>query len=189
MGSLNTPQTVTVLDPQGVARTIPSNQLDDAVAAGGKQATKVIDPQGNQRWVPNENLDEAKSAGGTVVNPDGSFVVTPLEGEFFADTMKRAANAGKTVTPQVIQSQTRKGLKEAPVVLAAAPAMGAAGTTALAAGGEGLMKAPDVAEAVLNHLKQPGTIVKLPFGRAIEYYMLKELGFPKGTVSKIAELL
>src|SRR5579864_3248064 len=174
MGSPNTPQTATVLDPQGVARTIPADQLDDALASGGKQATKVIDPTGMQRWVPNESLDEAKAAGGTVVNPDGSFVVTPLEGESFQDTMKRAAKAGKTVTPQVIQSQAKKGLREAPGVLAAAPAMGAAGAAALAAGGEGLMKAPDVAEAVLNHLRQPGTIVKLPFGRAIEYYMLKE---------------
>src|SRR5207244_676290 len=65
-----------------------------------------------------------------------SFVITPKDGESFSDTMKRAAAMGKTVTPELIQSQTRKGLREAPTVLAAAPAIGAAGTAALAAPGE-----------------------------------------------------
>lgn len=123
MASPNDNQTVTVLDPQGVPRTIPADRLNDALASGGKQATKVIDPEGTPRWVPNEHVEEAKAKGGTVVNPDGSFVVTPIEGESFADTMRRAANAGKSVTPEVIQSQTKKGMKDAPIALAAGPAI------------------------------------------------------------------
>ena len=64
MASPNDNQTVTVLDPQGVPRTVPADRLNDALASGGKQATKVIDPQGMPRWVPNDNLDQAKAAGG-----------------------------------------------------------------------------------------------------------------------------
>jgi hypothetical protein len=73
---------------------------------------------------------------GVTRNQNNSFVITPKEGESFSDTMKRAAAAGKTVTPDLIQSQARKGLREVPTVLAAAPAIGAAGTAALAAPGE-----------------------------------------------------
>ncbi len=73
---------------------------------------------------------------GITKNDDGSFVITPKDGESFSDTMKRAAAAGKNVTPQTIQSQAQKGVKLAPTVLAAAPVAGALGTAALAAPGE-----------------------------------------------------
>src|SRR6266436_4114611 len=58
---------------------------------------------------------------GMEVHDDGSFTLTPKDGESFADTMKRAAQAGKGVTQEQIDSQTQKGIKQVPVVLAAAP--------------------------------------------------------------------
>jgi hypothetical protein len=150
----------------------------------------MISPQGEQKWVPNEQLDDYKKAGGTPVNSDGSFSVQPLEGESFLDTMKRAANAGKTVSPDLIQSQTIKGLKEAPVVLASAPTMGAAGAAGIAGigevGGAAAEYAPTIAKAVLEHVKEPGQVFKFPYGRAAEYYLLGKLGFSGDAIKKIA---
>lgn len=45
--------------------------------------------------------------------------ITPLPGESFADTMKRAVEAGKTVTPAQIQSARSEAIKKVPTVLAA----------------------------------------------------------------------
>lgn len=92
--------------------------------------------------------DETPDVSGITRNADGSWVITPKEGESFADTMKRAAEAGKHVTPEMIQSQTKKGLKEAPVVLAAAPVMGALGTAALGGAGEAAAASPEVVNAI-----------------------------------------
>jgi hypothetical protein len=121
----------TVLSPDGTVRTIPEDQVGAALSSGGKQVSKVISPQGDVHWIPSEALDQARAAGGTVVHDDGSFQVTPLPDESFSDTMRRAANAGKSVGPELLRSQGIKGLKEAPVVMAAAPLIGAAGAGAL----------------------------------------------------------
>jgi hypothetical protein len=61
------------------------------------------------------------------------FTITPQAGESFSDTMNRAAQAGKTVTPQEVSSQAVKGLKESPAVLGAATGIGAS-MPAMAAG-------------------------------------------------------
>lgn len=90
---------------------------------------------------------EAQATGsdtGTVKNDVGNNVIVPKDGESFADTMKRAAASGATVT----QEQIDKGLATAPKktaeVLAAAPALGFGGASALAGVGEGT--------AVLKHI-------------------------------------
>jgi hypothetical protein len=67
------------------------------------------------------------------VHDDGSFTLTPKDGESFADTMKRAAQAGQGVSQQQVDSQTTKGISEAPHVMAAALGIGAGGAAALAA--------------------------------------------------------
>jgi hypothetical protein len=134
---------------------IPEDQASAALSAGGKQVAKVISPQGDVRWIPGDSLDGAKAAGGTVVHDDGSFQVTPLEGESFAATMQRAANAGKSVTPEVLRAQGIKGLKEAPLVMAAAPLMGAAGAGTLMTAGTTALggSIPAAARAGLAALK------------------------------------
>lgn len=130
------PNTVNMLDPQGVARVVPADGVSDASQAGWTPASKAIDPQGTQRWVPIAGLEDAKKSGWTPVNPDGSFTLTPKDGESFEDTMNRAANAGKSVTPELIKKQTQKGIEDAPVVAAAAPVIGAVGAAGLAVPGE-----------------------------------------------------
>lgn len=148
------PASVPMMAPDGSSvKMVPQDQADAFSAQGAKPVSKMISPEGQQKWVPNDQLDDYKKGGGTLVNGDGSFTVHPLDGESFADTMKRAANAGKAVTPEVIQSQTKKGLKEAPAVLAAAPVMGAAGTAGLAGAGEAILGSPAAYEALKEMVK------------------------------------
>jgi len=116
---------IPVMNPAtGDTHLVPPDQVQSAIAAGGKLASKMLDPQGNARWVPADQVSLAQQQGGTPVNPDQSFTVTPAPGESFAQTMQRAAAAGRNVSPQLIQQQTVKGLQEAPVVLGAAAAAG-----------------------------------------------------------------
>lgn len=61
----------------------------------------------------------------------GQPLVTPLPGESFADTMKRAVAAGKTVTPGQIQAGTRQAIKQIPAVISSA---GLSGPAVLGAG-------------------------------------------------------
>ena len=99
---------------------------------------------------------------GTAEHP----LVTPLPGEDFEDTMKRAAAMGKRVTPQQIQTATSAATRQVPTVLGAAalsgPALLGAGATlpahAAEAVGGGLLG--DVVGgatggAALNMLTQP----------------------------------
>jgi hypothetical protein len=78
----------------------------------------------------------AQQQTGQVTNDVGNTVIVPKEGESFADTMKRAAAYGKTVTPQQINAEVRTMPGKAATVLAAAPVIGAAGAASLAAPGE-----------------------------------------------------
>jgi hypothetical protein len=152
---------------------IPEDQASAALSAGGKRASKVIAPTGDVRWIPEDSLPQARSAGGTVVHDDGSFQVTPMAGESFADTMKRAANAGKSVSPEVLRSQTIKGLKEAPAVLAAAPVAGFAGAGALTAVGAAGGMAPQALKASIEAVKAH------PFAStAIALHFAREVGIP-----------
>jgi hypothetical protein len=64
------------------------------------------------------------------------FPIVPQQDEDFSQTMQRAAQAGKTVTPEELQGQAIQGAKMAPAVLAGAGAMGAVGAAALAGPGE-----------------------------------------------------
>jgi len=63
---------------------------------------------------------------GQITNDVGNTVIVPKENESFADTMKRAAAYGKTVTPQQINAELATAPKKAATVLAAAPVIGAA---------------------------------------------------------------
>jgi hypothetical protein len=62
---------VTLLDPQGQARDIPDDQVQAAIAAGGKKAVKITDPKGTPRWIPEDQKDAAIQAGGKLAS-DGS---------------------------------------------------------------------------------------------------------------------
>lgn len=62
--------------------------------------------------------------------------ITPKEGESFADTMKRAVDYGRTVTPEEMSSSFHEGVKKIPTVLGAALIAGPAILTAGAVGPE-----------------------------------------------------
>jgi len=83
-----------------------------------------------------EKLETQAAQAGQLTNDVGNTVIVPKEGENFADTMKRAASYGKTVTPQQINAELVTAPKKAATVLAAAPVIGAAGAASLAAPGE-----------------------------------------------------
>lgn len=56
--------TVTMLDPNNVARKIPADQEEAALKAGGRIAVKILDPKGTARWIPESQKDAALAAGG-----------------------------------------------------------------------------------------------------------------------------
>src|SRR4051812_43110924 len=59
--------TVTIFDPQGVARDIPSDMLQKAVSMGGKPAVRVQAPDGTVRAVPADRLPDVTKNGGKVL--------------------------------------------------------------------------------------------------------------------------
>lgn len=69
----------------------------------------------------------------------------PIEGEAFADTLKRAIEYGKSLTPEQLEQQRKADLKVAPMVAASAPVIGASGAAALAGAGSAAGSAADLA--------------------------------------------
>ena len=63
-------------------------------------------------------------------------MIVPKDGESFADTMKRAAAYGKTVTQDQINKEMATAPGKVATTLAAAPAIGFGGAASLAAPGE-----------------------------------------------------
>jgi hypothetical protein len=86
--------TVTMIDPQGIARQIPQEQVDTATQAGAKPSTKILDPQGNPRWIPNDQVNAALQAGGK--RADLSGTVQPSTTENLAQGFGASAAEGLT---------------------------------------------------------------------------------------------
>jgi len=101
-------------------------------------ATVAASTNGNPFDEPlmSEKAETQAQNTGQITNDVGNTVIVPKENESFADTMKRAAAYGKTVTPQQINAELATAPKKAATVLAAAPVIGAAGAAALSAPGE-----------------------------------------------------
>ena len=76
------------------------------------------------------------STAGQQTNDVGNTVIVPKDGESFADTMKRAAAYGKTVTQSDIDKEMATAPKKVAETLAAAPAIGVGGAALLAVPGE-----------------------------------------------------
>jgi hypothetical protein len=194
---------------------------DDALAAqfGAVDTTNQSQPPQTQTPEQGQGVDDdalAKQFGavtveprvetdprktGELVNDVGNKVIVPKDGESFADTMKRAVQYHKSLTPQQQQAAIDKETATIPAkaaqTLGAAATIGVVGpaadmavtTGAVEAGAYGWEHAPEIARAVLNHAKEPGTIIKLPFGRTIEYYLMAKMGLSKGAVAQIAKHL
>ena len=103
---------------------------------GGKLVTSAPAPAGQSFDFSDLGGKVVQAAQGQVRNDVGNTVIVPKDDESFADTMRRAAAYGKTVTPQQINAEMRTAPGKAATVLAAAPAIGAAGAATLAGAGE-----------------------------------------------------
>ncbi|MGO8811971.1 MAG: hypothetical protein ACLQJF_21135 [Candidatus Sulfotelmatobacter sp.] len=95
---------------------------------------------------------------GEITNDVGQKVIVPKDGESFQDTMRRAVQYHQSLTPEqqkaAISAETETIPKKAAQTIAAAPAIGAVGTAALAAPGEivqGVRTIPGITDALLKH--------------------------------------
>jgi hypothetical protein len=121
---------------------------------------------------PDASASGSPSTLGSLVNDVGNQVIVPKPGESFADTMKRAAEYGKTVTPEQINAEMATAPKKAAQVSLAAllggatlPAIGPAveaGAPLIGAG----------AKAVA------GWTAAHPVAAAMGYHIARELGIP-----------
>jgi hypothetical protein len=83
---------------------------------------------------------------GEQINEVGNRVIVPKDGESFSDTMKRAADYGKTVTPKQIDAEMQTAPKKAAQVLVAAPLIGAG----IPAAEAGLAEIPGAGKVILD---------------------------------------
>jgi hypothetical protein len=157
------------------------NVLQQVSAQGGAQAGvgSSLDVLNHVAADPTYGMPKYADDEGMTKSADGSFVITPKEGEEFSDTMQRAAAAGKTVSPELVQKQAVKGLKEAPAVLAAAPVIGAAGA-AVDSGAAGEAIGQTIGPAASKLLGPAAAIGKWasqnPGKAMLAYIMLKKSG-------------
>lgn len=115
-----------------------------------QSAPQQAAPASSSGLSPLEQLEQSSQTtmnpSGEITNDVGNTVIVPKDGESFADTMKRAAAHGKTVTQDQINKEMATAPGKAATVLAAAPVIGAGGAAALAAPGE----LPAAAEKLLQ---------------------------------------
>ena len=91
---------------------------------------------------------------GQMTNDVGNTVIVPKDGESFADTMKRAANYGRTVTPAQLNPEEKTIPAKAATVIAAAPAIGAGGAAAVALPGEAVNAGERVLQMTESQLQR-----------------------------------
>lgn len=163
--------------------TVPIPQ--GATIGDGSQTAQ---PQGNVPIPSGASIGHPEE--GITRQDGGSFTITPKDGESFADTMQRAANIGKQVKSDLVQSQTVKGLKEAPAVLAAAPVIGAVGAAGLAgvgeAGSAAVGQIPGITNALLQHAEEKAAEWATQYPHLIK--LAGALGVPTSTAAVLGWL-
>jgi len=151
---MSTGATVPMFAPDGTLGDVPYERMQDAIKAGGKIGVNVKAPDGTPGVIPADRVQDAMKAGAAVIPIDpaqmagnrvapgesrddiGNRIIVPKQGESFEDTMNRAADYGKTVTPAQIAAQAKQGFRDDAGLLAAAPILGAGGAAALAGSAE-----------------------------------------------------
>jgi hypothetical protein len=111
-----------------------------------------------------QGLQGGNPQAGASFNDVGNPVITPAANESFADTMRRGAAYGKTVTPAMRAAEMKAAPGKVATVLALAPTMGAAGAGALAGADAGLYQAAKGAGYGLEAAKAAASS---PLGKAI----------------------
>jgi hypothetical protein len=114
----------------GAYNDIADNDLAQKVLAKYPQYSDMV--AGAYQTRPGAPVQNVRDTGGQQTNYAGLQEIVPKEGETFEDTMRRAIEYGKTVTPDQLHQQAHADLKVAPAVALAAPAIGAAGAGGIA---------------------------------------------------------
>ena len=190
--------TTPMLAPDGSVGDVPNANVNDAVASGFKIGQDMIAPDGQHGTIPLENVHDAVQAGfqiappagtpsipnprdqytnpGTQTNEIGNPVTVPAPGESFADTMTRAAQQGQRTPQSQIDAEMATAPGKAATVLAAAPAIGAAGAGALAAAAPAENPLPSVMANTISGVKAIGAWAQAnPLHAYIVFNLLKEL--------------
>jgi hypothetical protein len=117
-------QSVPIFDPTGKVRMIPKDQVDAALAAGGKHAVKMLDPKGTQRWVPDDQVTAAVQSGGKLTGDQPGAIARFLGSALDVNGLKDLAHPSDAVDEQM------KELREHPWRAALRAAAGPAGQVA-----------------------------------------------------------
>jgi len=190
---------------------VPVENAGKAVAAGvGKLAIPMISPDGSKGYIPHDQVVAAQKAGGTidhqssetrgVLQKFGELKLAPvdrppmppaptpdLKPSYAALAVQNSPSNASPENPanpnpellNQMDPETRSRTENALFGTAASmvPAIGAEAA------------AESFGPAILKHISQPGAILKFPFGRALEYYMVAKLGLKKEHISDVAALV
>lgn len=107
---------VPIFDPQGVLRDVPSENLPDAVKAGGKPAVRFQAPDKSIRFVPADKTQDAVKAGGTMLPIEQQDVQHPgfwhsLAGDLMG--MPKALYSGLTAPDPIADPNVPDSTKNA----------------------------------------------------------------------------
>ena len=187
-----------------IAGPSPHKPDYDALAKQAGATPAVSTPGAYQQFkggpIQNANADAANpfsdsttSVLGDVLGTKPTGAMMKREGESDSQFMARAIDAGKHVTPEQIEQEERGNNARAVPTLVGAALSGPAMLTAEMGSAFGAGKLAElskpIAQAILKHVQGPGNILKFPYGRAVEYYLLGKLGLSKSHISEIASHL
>ena len=167
-----------------------ASELQDHQQA--QAATVAASSNGNPFDEPllSEKVEAQQAQAGQVTNDVGNTVIVPKDGESFADTMKRAAAYGKTVTPSQVNAELKTAPEKAAEVVGAAPTIGAGGTAMLAIPGELTELAiKHLAGNVLPGMEEEAAKAKLAQIAPKALQIVKEWALPTSAVGGLLKLL
>lgn len=134
--------------------------------------------QSDEQNTPSTADDPRKT--GEIVNDVGNKVIVPKDGESFADTMKRAVEYHKSLTPEQQQAAINKEVatmpKKTAETLGAAATIGAVGPAVLAIPGEVAEALPSVLTHTVEGVKAViAWAAKNPVQAYLLYQVMKDL--------------
>lgn len=98
---------VKMIGPKGEQGYVAKSKVDSArsnqYAVSPDSGVPMVTPAGQMTYALPDEVDKFEQSGHTLIKPDGSFQVKPLEGEDNTDTMARAAKVAQTLTPEMKQ--------------------------------------------------------------------------------------
>lgn len=95
--------TTPVFSPQGQFGYVSPDQLENALASGGKRAVPMLNPQGQRGWVPEDMVDDARKKGGVLASEPGQ---SPTE---LANQALAGTGISVNPPPQPLKTMQRQG--------------------------------------------------------------------------------